>query len=178
MRQEQPGRILNTYVQILVESGVRQATIEAVARRCGLSKAGLLHHFGSRAGLDAALLARLRELVERDVVTMRDAPGGAVHYYLATSLDSESELERMVVAATRLAHSGSTDAGAVLRWARDRWFDVMVAHLGHPLLARLAILAGDGVSYHNDISDEHGDRFISPDDLDAFTRLVEGRRDT
>ncbi|WP_290655227.1 TetR/AcrR family transcriptional regulator [Kocuria sp.] len=173
MGRDKPRRIIDTYVNLLVDSGVRQATIEAVARRCGLSKAGLLHHYPSRAALDAALLERLRSLVEEDVTVMREAPGGAVRYYLASSLDAESDLERIVVAATRLAQADHSPAGELLRWARDLWYDVLVEQLGDPLLARFVLLAGDGVSYHTDISTPNEQPFITADDIDSFTRVFE-----
>ena len=175
MERHKPQQIIDTYVGLLVESGVRQATIEAVARRCGLSKAGLLHHYRSRAALDTALLERLESLVREDLALMREAPGGAVHYYLASSLDAGSELARLVVAATRLAQAGNPSAGEALRRARDQWYGILVEQLGDPLLARFALLAGDGVSYHTDIA-EPREHFISPADIDAFTQLFENLR--
>lgn len=158
---------------MLADSGVRQTTIEALAGRCGLSKAGLLHHFGSRAALDTALLERLRNLVHNDLAAMQTAPEGAVHYYLASSMDSGSTLERSVVAATRLAHVGNLDAGAVLRWARDRWYEIILRQLEDPLLARLAVLAGDGMSYHTDISETSDDRFIEQSEVSDIARLFD-----
>ena len=44
--------------------------------------------------------------------------------------------------------------------------------LGDPLLARFALLAGDGVSYHTDIA-EPREHFISPADIDAFVAAID-----
>jgi AcrR family transcriptional regulator len=173
VERTKPDQIIDTYVDLLVSSGVRQATIEAVARRSGLSKAGLLHHYRSRGELDDALIARLRELVLEDVELMRGAEEGAAHYYLASSLNAESELERLVAAATRLAQAGNRAAGETLRWARDLWNETLEDELGDPVLARLIMLAGDGVSYHYDIADADQPPFVTEQDVAAITHLLE-----
>lgn len=177
--RDKPNQIVDTYVSLLVDSGIREATIGAVARKSGLSKAGLLHHFPSRAALDAGLLVRLRELVDQDLGRMRRAEKGPAHYYLRSSFEAESALERTVVAATRLSQTGNAEAGAALRWARDRWYGLLVDELGDPLVARFVLLAGDGVSYHTDISttaDGRGDELISPADIDSFVGVLREMR--
>lgn len=174
MQQEQskPRQIVSVYIDLLVDSGVRAASLDAVAREVTLSKAGLLHHFPSRRALDAGLLARVDELVDADVAAMRDAPEGAVHYYLASSFDADSELERAVVAATRLAQSGSAAAAEALRSASGRWYRVLLAETGDPVLAKFALLAGDGVSFHTDIAPGE-EQLITRTDIDAFVGLVD-----
>ena len=41
-------RILDAYESLLIEGGERAATLNAVVERAGLSKGGLLYHFGTR----------------------------------------------------------------------------------------------------------------------------------
>lgn len=179
MGQSKPEQIISTYVDLLVDNGVKQATIDAVAKRAGLSKAGLLHHFHSRTELDSALVTHLRELVTEDIALMRESPLGAAHYYLSSSFDAGSELERAVVAVTRLSQAGNNLAGETLRWARDLWYSVLNDELADPLLSRFVLLAGDGVSYHTDIEvpDPAGSSaFISPTDIAAFAQLIEQLR--
>jgi AcrR family transcriptional regulator len=43
---------------LLVESGPQAVTLKAVAARIGRTHANLLHHFGSAADLQKALIAR------------------------------------------------------------------------------------------------------------------------
>lgn len=169
--------IIDAYVALLAEHGAREATIDATARRSGLSKAGLLHYFPSRQALDAELVLRLRGLIEQDVAAMAAHPDRAVHYYLASSLEQDSALERMVVAATRLAQRGHEDAGRVLRFGRDQWYGVLLDALGDPALARLALLAGDGLSYHQDIGRQADDTFLNDATLDELVHLVEQCRE-
>ncbi|WP_291277829.1 TetR/AcrR family transcriptional regulator [Galactobacter sp.] len=168
-------QILDTYVSLLVDGGVRQATIEAVARKSGLSKPGLLHHFPSRAALDTALISRLRVLVKLDVAAMAAAPDGAVHYYLASSLEVGSDLERAVVAVTRLGQAGNANARAELRAARDEWFDLLLAQLGNPVMARLALLAGDGVAYQADITEPGSAPYVDEADVEEIAEAFVSR---
>jgi AcrR family transcriptional regulator len=165
--------IVDTYVSLLVDGGVRSATIDAVAKACGLSKAGVLHYFRSRAELDAALVERLRVLLREDLRLMRRAEGGPVRYYLTSSLDTEAPLERAVVAASRLAQAGHTEARAALGEARSAWLDVLEDALGNPVLARLALLAGDGASHHADLAEAGEEPFVSPTDIEHFARIIE-----
>ena len=115
---------------------------------------------------------RLNELIDADVATMSADPAQAVHYYFASSMEEDSPLERMVVAATRLAQRGNEDASAALRRGRDLWYQVLNDALGDPVLAKLALLAGDGVSYHLDISRGHQDGFLTADTLQQLVRQL------
>lgn len=48
--------IIDEAIQIIGEKGYHGFSINDLAKRCGLSTAGLLHHFGSKEGLLVALL--------------------------------------------------------------------------------------------------------------------------
>jgi AcrR family transcriptional regulator len=48
---------------LLVEHGPQAVTLKAVAGRIGRTHANLLHHFGSAAGLQKALIARMADAV-------------------------------------------------------------------------------------------------------------------
>jgi AcrR family transcriptional regulator len=55
-------RILSTAVEVFGEQGYRGTSLREIARRVGISDAGLLHHFGSKTGLLAATIAERDEL--------------------------------------------------------------------------------------------------------------------
>ncbi|PFG18619.1 TetR/AcrR family transcriptional regulator [Serinibacter salmoneus] len=55
--------ILNTAVDVFGEQGFRGSSLREIARRVGISEAGLLHHFGSKAAL---LSATIEERDRRD----------------------------------------------------------------------------------------------------------------
>ena len=50
-------KILATAVEVFGKQGFRGGSLREIAQRVGISEAGLLHHFGSKAGLLAAVLA-------------------------------------------------------------------------------------------------------------------------
>lgn len=52
---------------LLLEDGPQAVTLKAVAARIGRTHANLLHHFGSAAGLQKALVARLAETVTAQI---------------------------------------------------------------------------------------------------------------
>ena len=69
--------ILDTYVDLLIRSGERAATLDAVATAAKVSKGGLLYHFSSKKALLEALAERTLTLAEEDFAAMKQAPEGA-----------------------------------------------------------------------------------------------------
>ena len=53
--------------EILIEAGPQAVTLKAVAGRIGRTHANLLHHFGSAAGLQKALIESLAESVTAEI---------------------------------------------------------------------------------------------------------------
>ena len=117
------AKLLDAFATILIEQGERAATIEAVATAAGVSKGGLLYHFGSKDALVEGLLERLNELATADVAAMRVAPEGAAAYYVRTSNFQNSQLDRAIIAAARLSQGENTAAQQALRdsVARMAW---------------------------------------------------------
>ncbi len=63
---------------LLVEHGPQALTLKAVAGRIGRTHANLLHHFGSAAGLQQALAARMADdIVAQIAEVVTDRGGGA-----------------------------------------------------------------------------------------------------
>jgi len=56
------GQILSAALEIISVSGYSGATLQQIADAVGMSKPGVLHHFGSRDGLFTAVLARRDEI--------------------------------------------------------------------------------------------------------------------
>jgi AcrR family transcriptional regulator len=74
-KEERRALILGEAMRIVGEQGYRAFSLSALAKRCGLTNAGLLHYFGSKEGLLIALLQERDRLDEAAVMaTMgRDA---------------------------------------------------------------------------------------------------------
>ena len=66
-KDDRRAAVLDEAITIIGERGYRGFSINELARRCGLTTAGLLHHFGSKDGLLIALLQE-RDRRDREVV--------------------------------------------------------------------------------------------------------------
>jgi AcrR family transcriptional regulator len=91
-------RILDAAEAIVRARGVPGLTLEAAAREAGVSKGGLLYHFGSKEALLSALLARLAEFVSQDFVEAMErqppGPGRVARAMLAWGLEvSQAEAD-------------------------------------------------------------------------------------
>ncbi|GGF14611.1 TetR/AcrR family transcriptional regulator [Subtercola lobariae] len=142
-------RILDSFENILINQGERTATLDAVAAEAGVSKGGLLYHFGSKEALVDGLVERLSELVSADVVNIRTAPAGVVDYFIRSSVNTESPLDRAIIAATRLAQGSQPKAQEALKSMQRAWFDVVSEAVGDPAVARTVMLISDGLYYNS-----------------------------
>ncbi|WP_375001353.1 TetR/AcrR family transcriptional regulator [Aeromicrobium sp. CTD01-1L150] len=140
-------RLLDAFESLLVETGSRGATLDAVAAAADVSKGGLLYHFHSKDELVEGMLERLREQGVADVEKMRSARKGPVDFYLETSVDSGSDFDRALIAAARIAQENDARASQALADLREGWFAVLREHLGDESLARTVQLIGDGLYF-------------------------------
>lgn len=142
------ARALDSFARILVSSGERAATLEAVAESAGISKGGLLYHFGSKVALVTGLTDLLRELITGDLAAMSADPDGATAYLLRTSAQFDTEFEGVYIAVVTLAQSGHSEAVAVLAEADEAWTGAVTEELGDPAVARAVTLISDGIYAH------------------------------
>jgi len=139
------AKVLEAFATLLVTQGERAATLDAVAAEAGVSKGGLLYHFGSKVALAEGLMALLRELTAADVETMRAWPAGPVDYFIRTSADSDSAFELVYVAVSRLAQGSYPQARGALDDAHDAWTGAVLEVVGDPVVTRAIMLIGDGL---------------------------------
>nr|WP_286186140.1 TetR/AcrR family transcriptional regulator [Sphaerisporangium cinnabarinum] len=148
------AKVLRAFASLLVEQGERAATLEAVAERAGVSKGGLLYHFGSKDALVDGLTEHLRELTAADVESMRAAPAGAVDYLIRTSTLVDTEFELVYLAVSRLAQGSYPRARAALDGAHDAWTRTVLDEVGDPVVARAIVLLSDGLYAHAALSSD------------------------
>lgn len=141
--------VLDAFEELLIAEGERAATIEATARIAGVSKGGLLYHFGSKDALEAGLVERLDELVTADIDAMSSSPDGPVAFFVRTSAMSDDPLDRVIIAVSRLAQGGHGAARNALRAVRERWADVLRPHIADDTALDLVMLVSDGLYYNN-----------------------------
>nr|WP_082756189.1 TetR/AcrR family transcriptional regulator [Tsukamurella pulmonis] len=146
------AKLLDAFVTILIEHGERAATLEAVAAEAGVSKGGLLYHFGSKNALVEGLCDWLDELVAEDVELMAAAPEGAVEYYVRTSNYDDSPLDRAIVAVLRLSQGADDRAERAIRSMQDRFLATVQEQVPDEATARAILLVGDGLYYNAALS--------------------------
>ncbi|AUI62439.1 TetR/AcrR family transcriptional regulator [Amycolatopsis sp. BJA-103] len=140
-------RILDSYEEILIEQGPGGITLEAVAAHAGVSKGGLLYHFGSKEALVDGLLERLALLSEEDLERARNAPEGVVSWYLRTAITDVTQrkpLHRTTMATIRIMLN-EPRVSEVVQVYNQRVHDLISEHVDDPLTAELVILVGDGL---------------------------------
>ena len=150
--QGKRASILTAYLTILVNQGTRAATLEAVSSACKLSKAGVLHHFPNMPALRKGIFAELAAQACADVEYMNNDLPHAAEYYLVSSSDRDSLLERLIDAVYRLAQTEDQEALELLRKCRDDWYGALLLATGSDALAKLVLFAGDGLN-HNALLD-------------------------
>ena len=166
-------RVLDAFESILIADGERAATLDATAKAAGVSKGGLLYHFGSKDELAAGLLERLDVLTTADLERMTAAAEGPVAYYVRTSVMEDDALDRALIAATRLAQGGSAAAADMLRHTRHRWEDTIRSHVRDRASLDLVMLLSDGLYFNNSL-DVHGPERLVPrsEELTELIALV------
>ncbi|MFS0852286.1 TetR/AcrR family transcriptional regulator [Microbacterium sp. 179-I 3D4 NHS] len=154
-------RVLDAFEELILTDGERAATLDATARAAGVSKGGLLYHFGSKDELVAGLLGRLEALTTADLERMTADGDGPVAYYIRTSVMEDEALDRALIAATRLAQGGSTAASDALRDGRRRWEDAVRPHVRDQASLQLVMLLSDGLYFNNSL-DVNGSEHLVP----------------
>ena len=141
--------ILDTYVDLLIRSGERAATLDAVATAAKVSKGGLLYHFSSKKALLEALAERTLTLAEEDFAAMEQAPGGGARvYYINSSTPDNTPFDRALIALSRLAQNNNELAQQTMSRIQDGWHALVLAELGDEQIARTVLLLGDGMYYN------------------------------
>jgi len=149
-------KVLDAFQRLLIEHGERETTLDAVARAAGVSKGGLIYHFGSREALIDGLLGRLESLADEDLTMMGAAPEGPVAYFIRTSAQADAALDLTMIAATRLLQRSHSRTREVLAAVHDRWYLALLAATGDPAVARLVMLVGYGMYYNATLAGAEG----------------------
>ena len=167
-------RVLDAFESIVITEGERAATLDATAKAAGVSKGGLLYHFGSKEELEAGMLQRLDQLTSTDLDRMTSAEEGPVSYYIRTSVMEDLALDRALLAASRLAQGGSVAAADALRNVRRLWEDAIRPHVRDRASLDLVMLVSDGLYFNNSL-DVNGPERLVPhgDELTDLIALVQ-----
>lgn len=125
--------ILDAAEAVVLESGARHMTLEAVAERAGVSKGGLLYHFPTKEALLRAMLEHLSKHIDetrkRKAKGLKEGPGREIKAFILSSSDRDPKKEQIGSALlAAVAHDPQ-----LLQPARDdfrrRWTEFMQAGL-------------------------------------------------
>lgn len=161
-------RVLDAFETLLISHGERGATLEATATLAGVSKGGLLYHFGSREALSLGLLDRFADRARADTAAMVASAEGPVRYLLRTSTYTGDAFDLTYVAVSRLAQAEDPRAGEALERTRADWLSVIARAVDSPALAETVMLISDGMYLHSAL---HGgvqppsSEGVSPEDV-------------
>ncbi|MEE2569870.1 TetR/AcrR family transcriptional regulator [Pseudarthrobacter sp. J64] len=139
--------VLDAFESLLIEVGERAATLDAVAGRAGVSKGGLLYHFPNKEALISALLERLDQLAGEDAAAMAAADEGAAAYFIRSSVWADTPLDRVFVAATRLAEVAHEETRQRFAGIQQRWLELLADDVG-PEMAKAVRYMGDGLYFN------------------------------
>ena len=155
-RPDTKGLILEAAGRIVLARGAAGLTLEAVAEEAGLSKGGLLYHYGSKEALLAAMVERLVAVTEEriEVHRQRDvAPGAWTRAYLAScATDGLPESDPVGRLAVAVLAAGAIDPGLLgtLRARQETWRRRLSEDGIDPDIATIVRLSADGL-WLNDI---------------------------
>jgi AcrR family transcriptional regulator len=161
-RPSRREELLDAAIAVIRRDGARALTLDAVAAEAGVSKGGLLYHFGSKRALVDGLLERWLDDFESDF----DGGRLAVAFVQACDL---SGADPAVTASEFGLLAALIEEPRVLEVVRERyagWMDRMLAEAADPADAWLVRLAADGLWY----SDLLG---VAPPTGEERRRLIE-----
>lgn len=144
-RPNNRARILDAARRIVEARGTAHLTIEAVAAEAGLSKGGVIYHYGSKK----ALLAALRDAALEDLgarYAEQGAEGGALSAWLRAHRASTAAPPALGAAMLANAAEDPEMLEPLREFVRGSLADV-VAEAEDPDLARLLFLAVLGMRF-------------------------------
>ncbi|MBA4022550.1 MAG: TetR/AcrR family transcriptional regulator [Gordonia sp.] len=148
MAADTRDRILDALEEMLLDEGLSRVTLESVAKSAGVSKGGLLYHFGSK---DALIAAMVRRLGERSDGQRADAARGGTTvatWYLQppeSTSDKELALFRSTLAALRSVDGNPGEIQAAVTEVMQLWDEGLRAEIDDPVNAEIIRLVGDGL---------------------------------
>ncbi len=94
--------ILDAAEEVVIETGARYLTLDAVAAKAGVSRGGLIYHFQNKEALLHAMLdrrlIRIEENRQRRRALLQKGPRGEIIAYVLSSLEQDDKTKKLSVA--------------------------------------------------------------------------------
>ena len=146
--QNSREKLLQAAEQVVMEMGAAHMTLDAVARKAGVSKGGLIHNFSTKDALLKAMVARLlaawKKRYELAAHDFPDSPAGKLKAQLVSQLAVDEQSRRVSVALLAVAANQPQLLEPVRKHIRQ--MHEALAELGLDSdLAAVLLLAADGL---------------------------------
>lgn len=162
-------RILDAFEHLVIEHGERTATIAATAEQAGVSKGGLLYHFGSKDALVEGLSQRLDNLGRAEEERLARLPD-ALEVFLRESIAADQPGDRTYLALLKLGQLDEHEAArAALLRLDEHYLAALGTALGDPDLALLVLRVSDGIYVRTALG---GRDAVPPDSVDRLLALL------
>ena len=137
-------RALHACVNATLEAGGKALSLHDHARATGISARMLVHHFGSKAALDRAIIETVEARMRDNAKAMLARGGGGLDAdAIMQSFREPAQRPTRNLFRTLLARGlgGDADAIAAIQGERERWLALFAEMLGdQPAAARLLAL--------------------------------------
>ncbi|WP_188192688.1 TetR/AcrR family transcriptional regulator [Nonomuraea sp. SYSU D8015] len=146
-RPSSKDRLLDAAAEVLLTEGAESLTLEAVARRAGVSKGGLFYHFRTKQALVAAMVERLTKAFDDALAAAGDRPGDYLRAYVAATIPERHTTSAAADRVTAALLAGVLVDPAGLEPLRERYsaWQARLADDGiDPAAATAVRLAVDG----------------------------------
>jgi AcrR family transcriptional regulator len=144
-RTDTKQRLLDAAATVVRRDGARALTLDAVAAEAGVSKGGLLYHFGAkRELLDAMLDGWLAEFAA-EIEAAKEGRGFAHGYVRASDMSGWAAAERATEFGLLAAMVDEPGALERVRARYAAWQEQLAGESGDPVRATVARLAADGL---------------------------------
>ncbi|MEV4571514.1 TetR/AcrR family transcriptional regulator [Nonomuraea sp. NPDC049419] len=159
-RPSSKDRLLDAAADVLLSQGAESLTLEAVAKRAGVSKGGLFYHFPTKQALVTAMADRLTRAFDEALAQAGTRPGDFLRAYVEATIPEQHTTatapadrvtaallavlfvdpaqlqplrERFAAWQARLVDDGVDPAAATaVRLAVDGWWAARLLGLGSP----------------------------------------------
>lgn len=148
MAADTRDRILDALEHLLLDRGVQQVTLESVAEQAGVSKGGLLYHFGSKDALLAGMVRRLGERSDRQLAEGIESGQSVAEWFLqlpGAADKTELALYRSMLAVMRSVDGPHSEVQQALTDVLRSWDAGLKREIDDPVLAEIVRLVGDGI---------------------------------
>ncbi|WP_192796701.1 TetR/AcrR family transcriptional regulator [Serinicoccus kebangsaanensis] len=163
------SRLLDAFEDLVIEHGERAGTLAATADEAGVSKGGLLYHFGSKDALVQGLAERLEVFAAEEERRLSSLPD-VLEVFLRESVAANQPFDRTYLALLKLGqldeHHAAREALARLD---DHFLAALTQALGDPDLALLVLRVSDGIYVRTALG---GSDALPADSVDRLLALL------